>query len=107
MKRWLPIVLPAAALGSQAAAPFLIVRLARAAHGPGASLRGGLETPLSLGLLAAAAAAGLVLAGLGAYFLLARWRARWALPAVLALCLPAALSGAVYARALLIFLGLA
>ena len=104
-----PLVLPGAALASQAAAPFLVAGLAGAAHGRGAppSLADGLETGLSLGLLAAAAASGLVLAGLGTYSLFRRWRASWAAPAAFVFCLPAAVSGSVYARALLIFLGLA
>jgi hypothetical protein len=96
-----------AALLFQALPPLAISGLALATYGPAPRLSEAAGASLALWVLGLSAAVSLALGSAGAYGLLVRSR-RWVAAGLIATCcLPALLAGAVYLRALLVFLAAA
>lgn len=107
MKRWWYLLLPVAGLLFQAVPPVFVRVVAAMSYGTPRVIPEALERPVSLVGLACCAGIRILCSSLGAYGLLTRSRLLLAVPLLVACCVPAAIGGAVYLHALLIFLTLA
>jgi hypothetical protein len=101
------LVIPALALLFQLTPAVIIGIIAKSAYGQPQWLPETWERPISLLVLGYSAAISWLLGSIGAYRLLAHCRPRIALLLIIVCCVPALLAGAVYLRALLVFLTLA
>lgn len=106
MKRWWHLLLPVAGLLFQAV-PLVFVHLVAAlSYGAPRVIPEAFERPFSLAGLACCAGISILCGSFGAYGLLTRARLLLAIPLIAICCIPAAIGGAVYLHALLIFLTL-